>query len=46
VWVLDQDERRALSYSPANPGGVLVDELRTHDPDIIIRLADLLSVLD
>jgi Uma2 family endonuclease len=46
VWVIDPDERRALSYSPADPGGALVDELRTHDPDITIPLGDLLSVLD
>ena len=46
VWVIDHDERRALSYSMADPGGVLVDELRTHDPDIAIPLADLLSALD
>ena len=46
VWVIDPDERRALSYSPANPGGALVDELRTEDPDIAIPLADLLSALD
>lgn len=46
VWVIDPDERRALSYSPADPGGALVDELRTQDPEITIRLADLLSALD
>ncbi len=46
VWVIDPDERRALSYSQANQGGTLVDELRTYDPDIAIPLADLLSVLD
>lgn len=46
VWVIDPDERRALSYSPANQGGTLVEELRTYDPDIAIPLADLLSVLD
>jgi Uma2 family endonuclease len=46
VWVIDPDERRALSYSPADEGGTLVDELRTHDPDIAIPLANLLSVLD
>lgn len=46
VWVVDPDERRALSYSPAEPGGTLVDQLQTHDPDIAIPLADLLSVLD
>jgi Uma2 family endonuclease len=46
VWVIDPDERRALSYSPADPGGALVDELRTEQPEIIIPLADLLAALD
>jgi len=46
VWVIDPDERRAMSYSPADPGGTLVDQLQTHDPEIAIPLADLLSVLD
>jgi len=46
VWVIDPDERSALSYSPAHPAGVLVDELRTEDPAIRIPLADLLSGLD
>jgi Uma2 family endonuclease len=46
VWVIDPDERRALSYSPTDPGGALVDELQTRDPDIAIPLLDLLSALD
>jgi Uma2 family endonuclease len=46
VWVVDPDERRALSYSPSDPGGTLVDELRTRDPDITVPLAELLAVLD
>jgi Uma2 family endonuclease len=46
VWVIDPDERRALSYSPADPGGALVDELRTEQPEIIFPLADLLAALD
>ena len=45
VWVIDPDERQALGYSPADPVGTLVDELRTHDPEITIALADLLSAL-
>ena len=45
VWVIDPDERRALSYSPADPAGTLVDELHTHDPEITIALADVLSAL-
>lgn len=46
VWVVDPDERRALNFSPAAPGGTLVSELRTHDPDIAIPLDELLSVLE
>lgn len=46
VWVVDPEERRAMSYSPANPGGALVTELRTERPDLAVSLADLLSVLD
>lgn len=46
VWIVDPDERSALSYTPAAPAGVLVDVLRTDDPPIEIRLADLLQVLD
>jgi Uma2 family endonuclease len=46
VWVIDPDERRALSYSPANPGGELVEELRTENPSVSIPLADLLAALD
>jgi Uma2 family endonuclease len=46
VWIIDPDER-ALSSSPADPEGALVDELRTLNPDIIsILLADVLSALD
>jgi Uma2 family endonuclease len=46
VWVIDPDERRALSYSATNPGGALLEELQTQSPDINLRLSDLLSVLD
>ena len=46
VWVVDPEERRALCYSPAFPGGALVEELRTENPSIAIPLADLLSALD
>ena len=45
VWVIDPEERRALCYSPASPGGTLVDELRTENPAIAVSLTDLLSVL-
>lgn len=46
VWVIDPDERRAMCYSPRDPGGVLVEELRTANPEMRIPLAELLSVLD
>jgi Uma2 family endonuclease len=46
IWVIDPDERRAMSYSPADPGGTLVDELRTHNPEIEIPLSDLLRARD
>lgn len=44
--MIDPDEARALSYSPTDPGGALVDELRTEEPGIAIPLADLLAALD
>jgi Uma2 family endonuclease len=46
VWVIDPDERRAMIYSPADPTGSLVDELRTESPTLVIELLDLLSALD
>ena len=46
VWVIDPDERRALSYTPADLGGALVDELRTQNPDITVPLADLFAALN
>jgi Uma2 family endonuclease len=45
VWVIDPDERRALSYWPANPGGTLVNELRTDNPSIVISLDEVLAAL-
>jgi Uma2 family endonuclease len=45
VWVIDPDERRAMSYSRSNPGGSLVEQLRTSDPAIAIPLHDLWSAL-
>ena len=46
VWIIDPDERRALSYTPADLGGALVDELRTQNPDITVPLPDLFAALD
>jgi hypothetical protein len=46
VWVIDPDERSALSYSPVSPAGALGQDLRTENPAIHIPLAELLSALD
>ena len=46
VWVVDPDERRALSYDAATPGGALVEALHTIDPAMTIPLAGLFSAMD
>ena len=38
-------QHRALCYTPADPGGALVDDLRTSNPDLHIPLADLFAAL-
>jgi Uma2 family endonuclease len=38
VWVVDPEEKSALSYSQKNPGGALCDVLRTENPVIEIPL--------
>jgi Uma2 family endonuclease len=45
VWVIDPDERSALSYSAAQPAGAVVDELRTENPTLRIALTDLWAAL-
>jgi Uma2 family endonuclease len=39
VWVIDPDEKSALSYSQKNPAGSLCDVLRTENPAIEIPLS-------
>ena len=39
VWVVDPEEKSALSYSQKNPAGALCDVLRTEDPVIEIPLS-------
>ena len=39
VWVIDPEERSALSYSQKNPAGAVCDVLRTEDPAIEIPLS-------
>jgi len=39
VWVIDPEEKSALSYSRQNPAGGLCDTLRTENPTIEIPLA-------
>jgi hypothetical protein len=38
VWVIDPEEKSALSYSRQNPAGGLCDALRTENPTIEIPL--------
>ena len=45
VWVVDPDERRALCYSQSDPGGTLVEDLRTANPNLHIPLSELLAAL-
>jgi Uma2 family endonuclease len=39
VWVVDPEEKSALSYSQKNPAGALCDVLRTENPVIEIPLS-------
>jgi Uma2 family endonuclease len=41
VWLIDPEEKRALVYSKANPGGELAEVLRTENPKIEIALGEL-----
>lgn len=43
VWVVDPDEKNALSFSRQEPAGRLVDELRTEDPAILIPLESVFT---
>lgn len=44
VWVLDPEEKSALSFSRENPGGALCDVLRTTNPDIETPVASAFAV--
>lgn len=46
VWVIDPEERRALSFSPQSPAGTLVGELRTEHPDLAIQLDELFAAIE
>jgi Uma2 family endonuclease len=39
VWVVDPEEKSALSYSQTNPAGAVCDVLRTENPTIEIPLS-------
>lgn len=41
VWLIDPYEKRAITYSPADPGGSLCEVLRTDNPAIEIALEAL-----
>lgn len=38
IWIVDPQERSALSYSQKNPAGAVCDILRTENPEIEIPL--------
>ncbi len=46
VWVIDPEERAAMSFTPRDRGGSLTGILATSNPDLQIAVADLMSVLD
>ena len=39
IWLIDPYEKSAIAYSRENPGGQIVDVLRTDDPVIEIPLS-------
>jgi hypothetical protein len=39
VWVIDPDEKSALSYSQTNQAGAVCDVLRTENPVIEIPIS-------
>jgi Uma2 family endonuclease len=44
IWLVDPEDRKAISYSPQNPAGSLCDVLRTANPEIEIPLASVFEV--
>jgi Uma2 family endonuclease len=44
VWVIDPEEKTALSFTAATPGGQLCDVLRTENPPIEIPLASVFDL--
>jgi Uma2 family endonuclease len=45
IWLVDPEERKAISYSQSNPAGTLCDVLRTVNPDIEIPLSTVWEAL-
>lgn len=43
AWLVDPDERKAISYSRQNPVGTIVEILRTESPAIEIPLAEVFA---
>jgi Uma2 family endonuclease len=46
VWLVDPDERKAITYSQSNPAGMLCDVLRTVNPAIELALSSVFEALD
>ena len=46
IWLVDPEERKAISYSQSNPAGTLCDVLCTVNPGIEIPLSIVFEALD
>jgi len=46
IWLVDPEERKAISYSQSNPAGTLCDVLRTVNPHIEIPLSTVFDALN
>ncbi len=45
IWLVDPEERKAITYSQSNPAGTLCDLLCTANPDIEIALSTVFEAL-
>lgn len=46
IWLVDPEERKAITYSQSNPAGTLCDVLRTANPAIEISLSTVFEALN
>lgn len=46
IWVIDPDDRRAMEFTPNQPGGVLTETLRSADLNVEVPLSAVLPPID